>query len=254
MGAYPCSGTGIEWTVEQAEKALEGKVMEIAYELVGLVRLESIYGRLAGVDSARNRMRDLLRERGAIEPWRAGEAVARTYLTAHRDCVFFWPVGRGMRVNDSILPGPDHMGLRKDDIGYRFVFCEVKTSADRRRPPRVTNKQGGLIDQLKRLSGDDETRARLVDYIVSGTDGEEIRHDVRSAFEHYDQDHSDVNVFGFLVRDVVPDERDLVGCVVSMRNEIYSTTMIEVIALYLPLGMIEGMGETLFKSVMGRYK
>ena len=58
---------------------------------------------------------------------------------------------------------------------------------------------------------------------------------------NYLNDDTDVQLFGFLVRDVDPDERDLSGLVETLCDRRPKLMKIELLALYLPAGRIDGL-------------
>lgn len=249
VGAYPCSGTGVEWTVEQTRIALEGEVLRIAYDLVGFAEMEVSLGSLVDSVYAKEMALETLRGLGKVDRWRVGEAIAEAYLTAHRDCVFPWPVERDMRGEGSSVPGTDLVGLRKDGAGHRFAFCEVKTSADRRSPPRVVSGKHGLEEQLSRICRKKDVRFRMVVYLVRRLKEERGKSRLRSATMNYRRDSTDVYVCGFLVRDTTPNEKDVAGCVFSLRQRRYGSTEAEVITLYLPGGHVMRLSEILLDSI-----
>lgn len=64
----------------------------------------------------------------------------------------------------------------------------------------------------------------------------------RTAGRRYLNNKSDVQLYGFLVRDVDPHENDLRSRIEKLSMNCPEGTRIELLALYLPAGRIEGIG------------
>ena len=178
-----------------------------------------------------------------VANWRVGEAIAETYLTDHRSCYFPWPDGRDERKSRSSLPGADLVGFGVDRDGDCLAFGEVKTSSDRNYPPGVMYGSTGLKKQLEDLRDSESIRDDLLKYLTHRVTEAPWRERLENAGKRYLRNKSDVQLFGFLVRDVEPDQGDLKARVNALGSDRPAGTRIELLALYLPHANIEGIGD-----------
>ena len=180
-----------------------------------------------------------------------GEAIAETWLTDHRDCRFPWPDGRDERKRGSSLPGADLVGLHADAQGDCLAFGEVKTSSEDRYPPGAMYGRTGLKQQLEDLRDSTSIRDDLFKYLGYRAKGAVWLQSFRRAGKRYLVNKSDVRLFGFLVRDVSPHKDDVRVRVESLGKGCPDGTRIELIALYLPVGRLEGIGNAAIAARAG---
>ena len=186
-----------------------------------------------------------------IEDWRVGEAIAESYLSEHRFCWFPWPDGRDERKNGSSLPGADLVGLGTDDQGDCLAFGEVKTSSDSNYPPSIMYGRTGLKRQLEDLRNREDIRDSILRYLAHRAKKSEWRPQFENAGKRYLKNKSDVQIYGFLVRDVKPHKDDLAIRVLDLAKDCPILTRIELVALYLPEGSIDCIGETMISRRKG---
>ena len=278
LGAGPCSGTGILWTSAELDRALTGPVAALLRDDAGSILVREALEPLpatefstAGIQGAmaleqrpavvrvRGRRTDVAAgrrvERGgamrALSNWRVGEAIAEAYLTHGRGCFFPWPMSRDVRRPGSSLPGADLVGLVRVADGDRLAFGEVKTSAQERYPPDVMGGRSGLRRQLEDLRDDVALRDQLVRYLAMRSRDAGWRGRFREAAMHYLRDSCDVRLYGVLVRDVPPAERDLEGAVAELATGCPDAMRIALIGLYLPEGRIGSLAEGVRSAVRG---
>ena len=243
MGEVACSGTGLRWSGEELDAAIGGPVASVLFDDEGKSSLEEILTSLAETGFAQEGLRRVLEVPDEVEDWRVGEAIAEAYLTEHRSCHFPWPDGRDDRKRRSSLPGADLVGFSIDADGDCLAFGEVKTSSEARYPPTAMYGPTGLKQQLKDLRDRESIRAQLIRYLGHRAAGSPWRARFENAGRRYLQNSADVQLFGFLVRDVEPNRSDLgmvVGALAAGRPE---GTRIELLALYLPRDSIAGIGK-----------
>ena len=227
------------------------QVAAVLFDDEGKANIEEILAGLAETDFAQDGLRRVLEDPDKVENWRAGEAIAETYLTDHRSCYFPWPAGRDERKSGSSLPGADLVGFGADDNGDCLAFGEVKTSGESSYPPRTMYGRTGLKRQLEGLRDCERIRGDLVKYLChrAGCAG------WRSRFEHagrrYLENKSDVQLFGFLVRDVEPHQDDLKVRVGALAEGCPQGTRVELVALYLPYESLEGIGKKMVSRRAG---
>ena len=110
-GGPPCTGRGFKWSDEELDAALSGPVAAALFDDEGRDSIEEILRGLPETAFEQDGLRRILAGPRHIEDWRAGEAIAETWLTGHRDCRFPWPDGRDEHKRGSSLPGADLVGL-----------------------------------------------------------------------------------------------------------------------------------------------
>ncbi len=280
LGAEPCTGTGIRWTADELDGALAGPVaallrddagsmlvgealsplLESGFSITGiegaLALEQGPTGRLIrvgsdGAYSASARRVERATGHGSLTNWRVGEAIAEAYLSHRRGCFFPWPVGRDVRRPGSSLPGADLVGFVRMPDGDRFTFGEVKTSAQDRYPPDVMGGRSGLRRQLEDLRDHVALRDQAVRYLAMRSRDAGWRERFRGAAMRYLRDSRDVRLYGVLVRDAPPGERDLQGAVAELATGCPDATLIALIGLYLPDGRIGSLADDVRSAVRG---
>ena len=230
---------------------MTGRVAAVLFDDEGKANIEEILAGLAETDFAQAGLRRVLEDADEVEDWRVGEAIAEVFLTDHRSCYFPWPDGRDERKSGSSLPGADLVGFGIDEGGDCFAFGEVKTSGQDSYPPRVMYGRMGLKQQLEDLRDCETIRDDLVKYLGHRATGALWRTRFQRAGSRYLQDTSDVQLFGFLVRDVDPHQDDLRVRVGSLAEDRPQRTRVELVALYLPHESMEGIGEEMVSQRAG---
>ena len=239
-GRPPCHGTGVVWTREELDEAIKGPVASILFDEEGKSGIRETLGETefetAGIE-------DVLRDPNEVDGWRVGEAIADTYLTHYRSCTFPWPSDRDKRKSGSSLPGADLVGLGIDDNGDCLAFGEVKTSNEKRYPPKVMyDDAGGLSRQLTNLRDGDSIRKDLFKYLGVRAKHAEWKPRFQSAGKRFLKNNSDVQIYGVLVRDVKPNVRDIQKGVDELVDDCPEETRIEFLAVYIPCGEISNLG------------
>lgn len=245
LGNVPCLGVGLTWSTDDLDVALHGQIRDILSDKEGKSEIASILSSLAESDFAQDALRRVLMDTGTIENWRVGEAIADAYLTDHRMCCFPWPDSRDERKSGSSLPGADLVGLGKDNNGDCLAFGEVKTSSVTKYPPgNVIYGHTSLKMQLKALRDQVRIRDELLKYLASRAKGKSWCSRFRAATRRYLKNSSDIQIYGVLVRDVPANDNDLKACVQKLAANCPNETRIELIALYLPKGSINDLGNS----------
>ena len=101
----------------------------------------------------------------------------------------------------------------------------------------------GLKQQLEDLRDSTSIRDDLFKYLGYRAKGAAWLLRFRRAGKRYLVNKSDVRLFGFLVRDVTPHKDDVRVRVESLGKGCPDGTRIELIALYLPVGRLVGIGD-----------
>ncbi|MXW84276.1 MAG: hypothetical protein F4246_10985 [Rhodothermaceae bacterium] len=241
-GAPPCTGLGLTWSSEELNAALEGPVSAVLFDDEGRTDIEEMMREVVETEFEQEALLSVLARPGRIEGWRVGEAIAETWLTDHHNCYFPWPDGRDERKSGSSLPGADLVGLHADAHGDRLAFGEVKTSSNAKQPPRLMYGRTGLKKQLENLRNSISIRDDLFKYLGHRAKGACWEKRFQQAGKRYLNNTSDVQLFGFLVRDVSPHENDVRVRVKRLGQGCPDGMKIELLALYLPAGRLEGIG------------
>ena len=240
ISAKHCLGIGYQWSDEQLQEAMDGHVTSVLFDDAGKADVRQLLCGLVDAEFDEQRIADILTLPEEVENWQVGEAIAAAYLTDHRNCLFPWPVRRDERKSGSSPSGPDLVGICADDKGDRLAFGEVKTSSEARHPPRVMSD---LELQLKCLRDRYAVRGKLLVYLASRANNADWKARFRGAVKRFVANGSDVHIFGFLVRDMEPDIRDLKACVSELALGCVACMNIEVLVLYLPYGSVSGLAE-----------
>ncbi|MCY4166216.1 MAG: hypothetical protein OXF03_08775 [Gammaproteobacteria bacterium] len=251
LDAPPCSGVGLRWSGKELDAALNDRVAAVLFDDEGRTNIEGILAGLAETEFAQDGIRRVLKEPDRIEDWRVGEAIAETYLTDHRSCSFPWPDGRDERKRGSSLPGADLVGFGIDASGDCFVFGEVKTSSQHSYPPGAMHGRTGLKRQLEDLRDDEGVRDDLVKYLCHRAELAPWRVCFERAAGRYLRNSSDIQLYGCLIRDVVPRQDDLRLRVGDLGAACPEGTRIELLALYLPKGCLNGIGREMISRREG---
>ena len=248
IGRPPCTGIGLEWSIQELEAAVYGPVASLVFDDEGREDINNFLSGLAETEFEQQGLGRILTVSLNVEDWRVGEAIAEAYLTDHRECFFPWPDGRDERKKGSSLPGADLVGFHADSQGDCFVFGEVKTSSDPQSPPNVVYGKSGLQKQLEDLRDNAEIRDTLVLYLGFRAKGSSWCDRFKDAYKRYINIEPDIKLFGFLVRDVTPDKNDLENRVIYLANNCPSGTNIELLTLYIPTGRISGIGNSVAQT------
>lgn len=238
VGDSPCKGTGLAWTEKELDEAITGPVAAVVFDDAGKADIETLLAGVAETEFAQDRLAEVLSDQDSIENWRVGEAIAETYLTDHRNCMFPWPDGRDERKAGSSLPGADLVGFQTDEDGDRFAYGEVKTSGEAKYPPGALYGRTGLKQQLEDLRDKRPIRDGLMKYLGHRAGAATWRDKYRAASRRYLANPSDVHLFGVLIRDVSPHEDDVRVRVDKLGIGCPAGTAIELLALYVPSGNI----------------
>ena len=242
IGVVPCSGTGLRWSEKELDAAIDHPVASVLFDDEGRANLEEILSRLAETNFAQEGVRRVLEDPDEVEDWRVGEAIVEAYLMEHHSCCFPWPDGRDERKRRSSLPGADLVGFSTDADGDCLAFGEVKTSSERRYPPTAMYGRTGLKQQLEDLRDKPQIRDQLLRYLGHRAKGAPWRERFENAGRRYLQNNTDVQLFGFLVRDVEPNQNDLRMRVCTLATDCPKGMRIELMVLYLPRNSINGIG------------
>lgn len=213
---------------------MDDRIVPLLFDDEGVVNSQEILAGVVETEFARENLERILSGPLRVEKWRVGEAIAEAYLADHRGCYFPWPSRRDARTHDASLPGADLVGFSRDAGGDCFAFGEVKTSSERRYPPRVMYGPSGLKKQIRNLRDRETRRDDLFKYLCVRAGMTSWQGRLKAAGRRYLQNSSDVQLYGVLVRDVEPRTADLDRSVDDLVSGYPEGPKIEFLAIYLP--------------------
>jgi len=251
VGTASVKGCGISWTADELDAALAGPVAEVVFDDAGKADISALLEGLSETEFDQSAVQRVLHDSQAPEDWRVGEAIAESYLNHHRACHFPWPDGRDERKSGSSLPGADLVGFQREGETDRFAFGEVKTSGENEYPPGVMHGRTGLKQQLEDLRDKVSIRDDLVKYLGYRANGAEWKEQYRKAAKRYMIEHTDIRVFGLLIRDVLPQQEDLRARATKLETGCPPFMTIELLAVYLPAGSIATLSGKVISSRKG---
>ena len=117
--------------------------------------------------------------------------------------------------------------------------------------PSVMSGRMGLKRQLEDLRDRKPVRDDLLRYLGHRATAAAWCSRFRAATQRYLKNSSDVQLYGVLIRDVPPDNRDLCVRLQKLAEDCPDGTRIELLALYLPAGRINGIGKFTIKKRTG---
>ena len=251
LGSSPCSGKGFCWTQGELEEAINNTVAATVFDEEGRAIIRDLLATVPETEFKQEELERVLEPQQYMEDWRVGEALAECYLVEHRNCFFPWPDSRDERKEGSSLPGADLVGFQAADGGDRFAFGEVKTSQEDKSPPQAIYGRTGLKKQLEDLRDNKKVRDSLMRYLGYRAQGSNWQKRYQAASKRYLTNSSDVLLYGVLVRDIAPDEKDLKARVETLADSCPYGTEIELLALYLPNGQISELFNKTFAAIDG---
>ncbi len=232
---------GMSYSQAELNDALGGAIRNLVEDVEGKRRIREALESVTLTDFQKDRLEAILNVDPGILDWEVGEALAEAHVTTCCGCQFPWPDKWDQRKNRSSLPGADLAGLElvnDEQRDFRFAFGEIKTSEDDRHPPGNMYGRHGLKAQLEDLRNNEEIRNTLFVYLGHRASGASWHLQYQSAAARYLADHTDVAIFGVLIRDVAPHEDDLKARSRSLADGQPQSMGIQLLAIYLPAGSI----------------
>lgn len=249
----PCLGSGWSWSQSELDAALTADVHSLVYDEVGRNACIDMLAAASTTGFDMSVVGEIFQTPSSVRNWEVGECIASAYIRDNRNCFVPWNTRRDVRNPQSSLPGVDICGIQDCGGHSRLFFCEVKTSAERRYPPQVASMSGeGLGAQVVELRDDANVRHTVIQYLAHRAINASWKDRFSIAVRNYcSARHTDFCVFGFMVRDVPPDKKDLNARVRTVASGGAHCSAIEFIALYLPVGSIASLGSRV-EGVAGR--
>jgi hypothetical protein len=242
LGEMPVVGYGVSFLFEELVAAIKENVYDVLFDTEGVSNIVDIIDTTSDTGFSNDRLIAVLTTYNEeIEDWRVGEALSEVYLSENKGGFFPWPNRRDIKKFGSSLAGADLVGFHCKVDSCCFLFGETKTSQDSNYPPSPMYGDHGLKQQVEDLCCKESLRWSLVRYLGYRAKDSSWEDLYQKAFKRFLQNSSDVYVFGMMVRDVVPNKRDLNARVVTLGKMCPDGMKIEMLAIYLPKGKISDL-------------
>lgn len=191
---------------------------------------------LASTGFAQDSLRAILEaEQPEERDWAVGEALAEAWLSREHGVVWPWNMERDKRTPQASLPGADLVGFVTQGSETRLALGEVKCSSDNNTPPNVMTGRHGMTRQLENLATDIGLLHTLIRWLQPRCLGNDSEPQFNAAIRLLLQSgNKAMSLFGVLVRDTQPDERDLRKRGQHLGGIVKTPAGCKLLALYLP--------------------
>ena len=234
-GVVEWLGTSLEMSEEYAH-FLKNDVATRLHDQQGSDDFETHLRGLASTGFEQNSLNSIL---AAAVPeqrdWAVGEAFAEAWLSKKHGVVWPWNLERDKRTPKASLPGADLIGFVEINNETRLLIGEVKTSSDTNTPPNVMNGRSGMIHQLEELF----TNVSLLFQLLRWLQPRCKKNEYESQFDAavgllIKSGNKSVAIFGILIRDTAPCEKDLKARAITLTKTIQAPCRCQLQAIYLP--------------------
>ena len=191
---------------------------------------------LASTGFAQDSLQAILEaERPEERDWAVGEALAEAWLSREHGVVWPWNMERDKRTPQASLPGADLVGFVTQGTETRLALGEVKCSSDSNTPPNVMTGRHGMTRQLETLATNIGLLHTLIRWLQPRCRGNGAEPHFNAAISLLLQSgNKAMSLFGVLVRDTQPDERDLRNRGQHLGGIVKVPAGCHLLALYLP--------------------
>lgn len=191
---------------------------------------------LASTGFAQDSLRAILEaEHPEERDWAVGEALAEAWLSREHGVIWPWNMERDKRTPQASLPGADLVGFVANGSETLLALGEVKCSSDSNTPPNVMTGRHGMAHQLENLATDIGLLHTLIRWLQPRCRGNDSEPHFNAAISLLLQSgNKAMSLFGVLVRDTLPDERDLRNRGQHLSGIVKVPAGCRLLALYLP--------------------
>lgn len=244
--SFTGSDTQVAWQGNHAtdrgefRQYLAGSVRKRLTDEAQKAFLENDLRALATTDMASDTLKRLLSSEAEAKPWEVGEALAESLLEKEPGVTWPWNMERDKRTPKASLPGADLVGFLATKDGVTLVLGEVKTSSDKDNPPNVMTGRTGMVYQLDTLAGDIRVHASLIQWLHVRCKGTDFWPMFEDALRRYlASEGRSIILFGILMRDTVPNKKDLAARAKALAKTVTSPTRAELHAWYCPDSIVD---------------
>ncbi|MHB1333678.1 MAG: hypothetical protein ACYCY1_13875 [Sulfuriferula sp.] len=191
---------------------------------------------LASTGFAQNSIQAILEaEHPEERDWAVGEALAEAWLSREHGVIWPWNMERDKRTPLASLPGADLVGFVTHGNETRLALGEVKCSSDINTPPNVMTGRHGMTRQLESLATDIGLLHTIIRWLQPRCRGNGAEQHFNAAISLLLQSgNKALSLFGVLVRDTQPDERDFRSRGQHLGGIVNAPAGCQLLALYLP--------------------
>lgn len=240
--AYSNSHDATSWNGVQFEDGTEfasfiaNEVTPRLHDEAGRADFTAHLSGLASTGFAQDSLRAILEaEHPEERDWAVGEALAEAWLSHEHGVVWPWNMERDKRTPQASLPGADLVGFVTHGGETRLALGEVKCSSDSNTPPNVMTGRHGMARQLENLATDIGLLHTLIRWLQPRCVGNSSELHFNAAIGLLLQSgNKAMSLFGVLVRDTQPDERDLCKRGQHLGGIVKAPAGCRLLALYLP--------------------
>ena len=169
--------------------------------------------------------------------WEVGEAFAECALRDDTKWQVHWPWNtvRDRRTPRASLPGADLVGFYSENENVLLLFGEVKTSGDTNSPPSVMSGRSGMTWQLAESATRLDVQLALLKWLHARCQDPPYCNLYQKAVKRYlESEGKELLLVGILLRDTLPNDRDLKARANTLSEKLSKPTRIDLIAWYLP--------------------
>lgn len=215
---------------------IENKVASRLHDETGKADFTAHLNGLASTGFAQDSLQAILEaEQPEERDWAVGEALAEAWLSREHGVVWPWNMERDKRTPQASLPGADLVGFVTHGSETRLVLGEVKCSSDSNTPPNVMTGRHGMTHQLENLVSEIGLLYTLIRWLQPRCRGNSAEPQFNAAISLLLQSgNKAMSLFGVLVRDTQPDERDLRSRGQHLGGIVKAPAGCCLLALYLP--------------------
>jgi len=226
---------------ERFNAFLNNEVASRFYDEEGTAEFEAQLRGLVNTGFARDSLGAILAaESPGQHNWAVGEAMAEAYLSHEHNISWPWNMDRDKRNPNASLPGADLVGFKIEGEDVRLVLGEVKTSTDANTPPGVMNGRNGMTHQIDKLASDLSLVSRILRWVFCRCKGTEYEASFNAAIGLFlNSGNKAIALFGVLIRDTQPNERDLQARGQTLAKTLQDPTTCHLIAIYLPFAIAD---------------
>jgi len=227
---------------DKFKEYLSSRVRERFYDIKGIESLIEEFKNVPSTGFEEQLLIDIFSTSFSIESWKIGEVLAECYLEDFEKAKIYYTSSRDTKNPKANPQGADIVGFIDVDKGTTiFLFGEVKTSREKRSPPRIMTAKSGMIDELSNIKNDPGLRNALIKWLgfkvkTLGKD-DPFKIDYQRALKVYIRERA-MNkyfIFGILIRDTNPRDTDLKSTYESLKNNCSIEMGLKLIALYIPI-------------------
>jgi len=216
---------------------ITNEVRERLNDESGQREIENHLRGLASTGFEQKNLNELLNTKPIEEKdWAIGEAFAEAILEKENNVEFPWNQKRDLRNENSSLSGADLIGLIEDNGQTKLLIGEVKTSHEKKYPPKVMNGQHGMIEQLKAYHLNQTRQMTLVSWLLVRCKNTPFENKFNEAIKFFiTNGNSGLYLVGILIRISVDiNELDLKNRAKTLDETLDGQNRGELQAYYLP--------------------